>query len=173
MYFYPRPPRGGRLKQSVSDRDKQLFLSTPSARRATEVQRVHRGHAGNFYPRPPRGGRPGRLLLLPLSGRISIHALREEGDQQCYKAFWLFPHFYPRPPRGGRPAAFARFVICPLISIHALREEGDTLTVTEYIDGTQFLSTPSARRATCALLLLDRRTLHFYPRPPRGGRPAA
>ena len=34
----------------------------------------------------------------------------------------------------------------------------------------QFLSTPSARRATWAIHELLQFTAHFYPRPPRGGR---
>ena len=34
----------------------------------------------NFYPRPPRGGRHGTAFILPTILRISIHALREEGD---------------------------------------------------------------------------------------------
>ena len=56
-YFYPRPPRGGRrLSLSVS-RSRVRFLSTPSARRAT-VQ----------------------ITASSLNVRISIHALREEGD---------------------------------------------------------------------------------------------
>ena len=37
---------------------------------------------------------------------------------------------------------------------------------------TKFLSTPSARRATGAAPLWGAASLHFYPRPPRGGRPA-
>ena len=56
---------------------------------------------------------------------ISIHALREEGDR-------------PFPLR----------IYDYKISIHALREEGDALTLT-YINAVlEFLSTPSARRAT-------------------------
>ena len=77
------------------------------------------------------------------------------------------------------------------ISIHALREEGDAIEIIPITDKAQFLSTPSARRATHIpnrrnkLLLflstpsarratkdithLDAKT-HFYPRPPRGGR---
>ena len=35
LYFYPRPPRGGRRAGNISLFDKTLFLSTPSARRAT------------------------------------------------------------------------------------------------------------------------------------------
>ena len=34
-YFYPRPPRGGRPYNGQGDEADILFLSTPSARRAT------------------------------------------------------------------------------------------------------------------------------------------
>ena len=34
-YFYPRPPRGGRLEAYIKPLGLRLFLSTPSARRAT------------------------------------------------------------------------------------------------------------------------------------------
>ena len=57
-------------------------------------------------------------------------------------------NFYPRPPRGGRPVIEPFFEDGFVISIHALREEGD-LNLSEYVDESwQFLSTPSARRAT-------------------------
>ena len=78
------------------------------------------------------------------------------------------------------------------ISIHALREEGDSLPQLPLMTLLRFLSTPSARRATCpsgsyahkhdiSIHALreegDQRLRHrscgltnFYPRPPRGGR---
>ena len=56
------------------------------------------------------------------------------------------------------------------ISIHALREEGDSAHPTEGLTLTQFLSTPSARRATWRRLFLVQQRRNFYPRPPRGGR---
>ena len=34
-YFYPRPPRGGRLTRATNSQSLKIFLSTPSARRAT------------------------------------------------------------------------------------------------------------------------------------------
>ena len=78
--FYPRPPRGGRLAASVLMVAVIKFLSTPSARRAT---------------------RSGSLYLT--TSRISIHALREEGDVRSTVATYAGVHdFYPRPPRGGR-----------------------------------------------------------------------
>ena len=58
---------------------------------------------------------------------ISIHALREEGDQRYICHSRRRKDFYPRPPRGGR------------------RGVGRIPHETE-----QFLSTPSARRATAA-----------------------
>ena len=61
----------------------------------------------------------------------------------------LTTYFYPRPPRGGRRQHIER---CSGVG--------------------QFLSTPSARRATAAVFLLLRYYVYFYPRPPRGGRRA-
>ena len=58
----------------------------------------------DFYPRPPRGGRPLRVAGIPQAIGISIHALREEGDQGTVDIAQATP-----------------------ISIHALREEGDPL----------------------------------------------
>ena len=125
-----------------------LFLSTPSARRATFYQR------GTWHP-----------------SDISIHALREEGDigSSCVRCRYT-SNFYPRPPRGGRPIPDRHYTYPP-----------------------EFLSTPSARRATidsfceratCIIsihALREEGDIHvyqvprvgfayFYPRPPRGGR---
>ena len=103
-----------------------IFLSTPSARRATLSQTT--------------------TSTLQM---ISIHALREEGDLQGVILHGVALDFYPRPPRGGRrriwlwnwltwiflstPSArratdrAARGHKFQSISIHALREEGDRL----------------------------------------------
>ena len=144
--FYPRPPRGGRRDLCTG-------------------QRTGR----NFYPRPPRGGRHKLPKLSSDWIKISIHALREEGDNTAAFSMTTMSHFYPRPPRGGRPSVVAaldtleKFLSTPSarratdfhesqifvieISIHALREEGDGSTA----------ATGITRR-------------YFYPRPPRGGR---
>ena len=78
--FYPRPPRGGRRETLYDALLDDRFLSTPSARRAT--LRSPRSVYGkdDFYPRPPRGGRRPMYGTRPPSRKISIHALREEGD---------------------------------------------------------------------------------------------
>ena len=124
--FYPRPPRGGRRKTFRTAGGAAGFLSTPSARRATLTAQKER-----------------------LAEVISIHALREEGDQlesyiqsPAVEEFLSTPSarratraergeglyiedFYPRPPRGGRQPSVDNFPGRRVISIHALREEGD------------------------------------------------
>ena len=125
-----------------------LFLSTPSARRATPHYEAKTMQWFNFYPRPLRGGRPCscrrrvppagisihalceegdvHVLMATHNKAISIHALCEEGDEQLKPSKTQRRYdFYPRPLRGGRPTDW-----CGLQN------------------STKFLSTPSARRAT-------------------------
>ena len=104
-------------------------------------------------------------------GGISIHALREEGDRIAQRQDDLAGYFYPRPPRGGRRSSRPkRCNSSRRISIHALREEGDAPATIGASRNSRFLSTPSARRATCASFSKTSRRCDFYPRPPRGGR---
>ena len=129
QYFYPRPPRGGRPAISVPPYTSTVFLSTPSARRATATAKRKHHDETHFYPRPPRGGRPNPERRGYPTIYISIHALREEGDSQWASTSSKTGDFYPRPPRGGR---------------RQRRHERGHQAV--------FLSTPSARRATRMLL---------------------
>ena len=87
------------------------------------------------------------LISGDTAGNISIHALREEGDDDDLIYCEAKDDFYPRPPRGGRPRNTGTLSCTTEISIHALREEGDPASRTRW-----------------------RRLMHFYPRPPRGGR---
>ena len=79
-----------------------IFQSTPSARRATVAV-------------------PGLVHAVV----ISIHALREEGDDLSGLPPPDIQYFNPRPPRGGRQISFGKAAVADFISIHALREEGD------------------------------------------------
>ena len=79
---------------------------------------------------------------------ISIHALREEGDLTAAAAMLIRQYFYPRPPRGGRQSCVHPLQRHIRISIHALREEGDSTSTRSASPSMEFLSTPSARRAT-------------------------
>ena len=67
------------------------------------------------------------------------------------------------PPRGGRPWRCHRVSHTDGISIHALREEGDVGCPVISICRTEFLSTPSARRATsCARCWQNRRSISIH-----------
>ena len=169
-HFYPRPPHGGRLQQIKAQKYVTVFLSTPSAWRATAPDAAagtvddhfypRPPHGGRhlqsrmtaasryFYPRPPHGGRRTSSTMPPISEMISIHALRMEGDGADRAGQGRGQDFYPRPPHGGRPVSDSRQHHPPA-----------------------FLSTPSAWRATI-VLISDADEFHFYPRPPHGGRQA-
>ena len=99
------------------------FLSTPSARRATCPYK-----------------HPGSVCA------ISIHALREEGDEREVKP-------YERQ----------------YISIHALREEGDLIGVL-HAPEPQISIHALREEGDLPLELALTLICDFYPRPPRGGR---
>ena len=167
--FLSTPSARRATRAIVRDHECRGFLSTPSARRATWRSRGPRKTPSNFYPRPPRGGRLpqvsiGTLLWLFLS----TPSARRATAWPCFFDIWG-GDFYPRPPRGGR--------LPPWIQTDRARE---------------FLSTPSARRATkrarhdrrLGIISIhalreegdlwptsrSRPSTNFYPRPPRGGR---
>ena len=148
LYFYPRPPRGGRPVSALPVLYGQRDFYPRPPRGGRQSSNGLNSCQNYFYPRPPRGGRRRGIFCLSDGVVISIHALREEGD--CPWAFTtrLSVNFYPRPPRGGRP---------------------NTLTIGA--EAWLFLSTPSARRATCCRWGSSPGCVYFYPRPPRGGRP--
>ena len=167
--FYPRPPRGGR-PETIKNAGFEIY----------------------FYPRPPRGGRPEYALRAKGKVAISIHALREEGDDvfvvwfsktlqflstpsarratlKSDKVTYANTDFYPRPPRGGRLAEQMGVTRKSLISIHALREEGDTPRAFSAALASDFYPRPP-RGGRRYARHLDGHDQHFYPRPPRGGR---
>ena len=167
--------------------DLGVFLSTPSARRATNMRKAPTSCSSiSIHALREEGDAPWRWLLVtftvflstPSARRatmqyalvaygqwISIHALREEGDRRSEQSRHVSAYFYPRPPRGGR-----------LLLFHA-----------ESVHSA-FLSTPSVRRATgqstarCIAWHISIHALreegdilskedndardHFYPRPP-------
>ena len=150
IYFYPRPPGGGRqilmrLSQLLSE-----FLSTPSGWRATVVLVALFPRCFNFYPRPPGGGRP-----FCISKDICVY------------------NFYPRPPGGGRLSHSMFPRTAETISIHALRVEGDKIA--PFVKHLHYISIHALRVEGDKSIFdrLRRRIRNFYPRPPGGGRPSA
>ena len=101
----------------------------------------------NFYPRPPRGGRQRVVAGACLGLDISIHALREEGDGAIHGGETFQWNFYPRPPRGGRHAPSGSV---PFSAEFLSTPSARRATAIKVTSGYRcvFLSTPSARRAT-------------------------
>ena len=148
------------------------FLSTPSVRRATQELVRHSASSRYFYPRPPRGGRRGGVQPDRRPRRISIHALRKEGDRRYGHRHQAAQDISIHALREEGDFALSRRTMSHFeISIHALREEGDQHFRVFPAKQSTFLSTPSARRATARTLPPFLPAKHFYPRPPRGGRP--
>ena len=162
----------GDLWLCLTQHTPMTFLSTPSARRATKQSCKEYTTTSNFYPRPPRGGRHHRTKLTHMDKKISIHALREEGDVGINGVSSTSPIFLSTPSARRATILWDDFKRFMGISIHALREEGDYCFRCLSPDSEKFLSTPSARRATVLLSALHIPLLYFYPRPPRGGRRA-
>ena len=123
-----------------------VFLSTPSARRATTEVCEH-------------------WVIIA----ISIHALREEGDLPELGSDRRRNDFYPRPPRGGRQSV-STAVLTGRNFYPRPPRGGRLLFECSRSNSLSFLSTPSARRATPASSSLIATISNFYPRPPRGGR---
>ena len=180
--FYPRPPRGGRRHSRKIQKIQPKFLSTPSARRATERGGVSKMDVRIFLSTP--SARRATLALpcfffvvgisihalreegdqetAPIDIQqeiISIHALREEGDLHRLLKISLIVLFLSTPSARRATFLLPSFFHNIVISIHALREEGDRLIVLVLRAVTLFLSTPSARRATdfqnCYQVVID------------------
>ena len=119
-----------------------IFLSTPSARRATHSAAVNSSTTD-----------------------ISIHALREEGDRASDAERMENADFYPRPPRGGRPGTPKRTARLK-IHFYPRPPRGGRQDITNQVSTAQeFLSTPSARRATCAVDAGHRIVVRFLSTP--------
>ena len=86
LYFYPRPPGGGRRRSSTRTRPRCNFYPRPPGGGRLTDGRLCPFRLFNFYPRPPGGGRPLKM-----------------------QAGTVFTDFYPRPPGGGRQQKRTKF----------------------------------------------------------------
>ena len=111
------------------------------------------------------------MVPLQAAQKISIHALREEGDQNSRIISFHGKYFNPRPPRGGRPCPLRQSPDEPAISIHAPRVGGDA-PLPDRGAALKKIPTPPPRAvghqsppgSVCQAYR------YFNPRPPRGGR---
>ena len=133
----------------MSAMGRKLFLSTSPARGTTSGSSWRMRDLYRFLSTSPARGTTSRLLRWPPKSSISIHVPREGDD-------------------GFSSAACRRFCI----SIHVPREGDDAPWEVRLADLSGFLSTSPARGTTYYMLNVEPNTNHFYPRPPRGGRPS-
>ena len=151
--FNPRPPHGGRQENIVCitdalyisihalltegdvlswhcARERRLFQSTPSSRRATMVHFIPFNSNSHFNPRPPHGGRPtafwacfcaSRFQSTPSSRRATVCQASQHwhlggfqstpSSRRATVRMGGLPRqgidFNPRPPHGGRRERFA------------------------------------------------------------------
>ena len=100
---------------------------------------------------------------------ISIHALREEGDQRLFDGLSEPFNISIHALREEGDLAELQNIMMRAISIHALREEGDVQHGQDFADVV--ISIHALREegdpARPNLQIQDN---NFYPRPPRGGR---
>ena len=80
IYFYPRPPRGGRPTTRKIGGGANSFLSTPSAGRATGHHLKRKAAFRRFLSTPSAGRATVCISCTGCKSEISIHALRGEGD---------------------------------------------------------------------------------------------
>ena len=168
-HFYPRPPGGGRHSSAGI----KIAVDTISIH-ALRVE----GDLGNccgdenvqyFYPRPPGGGRRelitelsarARFLSTPSGWRATFTTCRPPTDPPLFLSTpsgWRATRQCPNKKRA------VRFLSTP---------SGWRATVAPNSVATSclFLSTPSGWRATANDTNCIRDGVHFYPRPPGGGR---
>ena len=146
-YFYPRPPRGGRLPGVTLCAGFNANFYPRPPRGGRHKAAATAGGTVYFYPRPPRGGRLSaeqreeieHLLFLPTPS-----TRRATGRHRLPRP--AAENFYPRPPRGGRLET----------------------AYTEGVNAYFYPRPPRGGRLWSFRLRCP--GSNFYPRPPRGGR---
>ena len=135
------------MSRSICAR-RSKFLSTPSARRATECAfSGHRSGTISIHALREEGDAPD-FHRMTVEEFISIPALREEGDEQYLELARHVVKFLSPPSARRATSEIQRTLAVENISIPALREEGDALPDDVIMLTDPFLSPPSARRAT-------------------------
>ncbi len=148
--LFQSTPSVGRAtdKAELINKINKRFQSTPSVGRATTTAR-RRAFRASFQSTPSVGRATKLINCIKIDSRISIHALRGEGDiVQGYR----FPNI--------------------IISIHALRGEGDVFSYIDSYFVKHFNPRPpwGGRRSRTQNIIV--KLAYFNPRPPWGGRPS-
>ena len=95
LYFYPRPPRGGRLLRWVRPLPDCLFLSTPSARRATAKTERKPSAFVSLYTslhKLQRGAFKTNRKITPLLVQTAVIPVRSVPENHVHCLFALAGH---------------------------------------------------------------------------------
>ena len=128
MYFYPRPPRGGRLSGRVYSLAR-FSISIHALREEGDLDcRLCKQILLHISIHALREeGDPHLSTNIRSSIPISIHALREEGDEDNIGNDFMCSIFLSTPSARRATTNRGPSKDIYFISIHALREEGDCL----------------------------------------------
>ena len=126
-FIFQSTPSVGRATSALVSNchSSDKFQSTPSVGRATVSRTELPYEKDHFNPRPPWGGRQYQRADRITDCRISIHALRGEGDILNYYQYTSRENISIHALRGEGDHERAGLGRADPISIHALRGEGD------------------------------------------------
>ena len=193
--FYPRPPRGGRHGNATYTAISLEFLSTSPAwgttyvfHNATSIHvdiSIHVPRVGDdgqrngavlpsrrFLSTSPAWGTTPASFPVTHGVDISIHVPRVGDDNSAFSPFGDLSEFLSTSPAWGTTRRRSLPTQPARISIHVPRVGDDTSMCYSFLPDIQFLSTSPAWGTTHLCCIYCRLWNHFYPRPPRGGRPA-
>ena len=102
--------------------------------------------------------------------RISIHALREEGDGARTSGSAMKKAFLSTPSARRATVMGYITIFTERISIHALREEGDHRHASGCFVHKVISIHALREEGDGSIMTLETYRENFYPRPPRGGR---
>ena len=110
--LFQSTPSVGRAtdKAELINKINKRFQSTPSVGRATTTAR-RRAFRASFQSTPSVGRATKLINCIKIDSRISIHALRGEGDVFSYIDSYFVKHFNPRPPWGGRRSRTQNIIV--------------------------------------------------------------
>ena len=162
-HFNPRSPWEERREQEIIIRAALEFQSTLSVGRATKGAQHTVIGLVLFQSTPSARRATLSSLTICALERISIHALREEGDSINIWRSFSSMYFNPRPPRGGRHAGL--YLAHDVEGDFNPRPPRGGRQSMSYFTASQigFQSTPSARRATVVVqiaIVHDRISIH-------------
>ena len=124
-----------------------VFLSTPSARRATKCSAQEGTCQMGFLSTP--SARRATPLIKSVIWAVVFLSTPSARRATLHPIYLNFPFQFLSTPSARRAtAAYTDNIAVLFISIHALREEGDSPVFCGLGSALVFLSTPSARRAT-------------------------